>query len=144
MTKSRNEFEERLYIVAKESVSQQNKIQILQDELLSNKAKISGLETENERLQGRIKEVVTAKMKEFIELSKDYSEKLTAKDAIIEETKAKWLKSYTEIEQIACGLEAKKNNMQQQLEKMREIVKAQDDENQYLVEEVVLKKNLIS
>jgi len=151
-SKSRQEFEDRLYIVARENVSQQNKIKILEDEISSNQSKITGLEKENNRLQDRIKELATSKMKEFIELSKDYSEKLTAKEAIIEETKAKWLKSYNEMEQIAHALESKKNSMQEQVNQMRGIVdakneelehltnmsRAQEMENRYLVEEVII------
>lgn len=160
ISKSRQEFEERLYIVAKENVIKQNQIKILESDLSTQQEKVTGLEKENERLQKRVKDLAMSKMQEFIAISKDYSEKITAKETLIEETKAKWLKSYSEMEKIANSLEAKKNNMQGQVNQMRQIVdtkneeieqltnitRAQEMENRYLVEEVkklFIKKRLI-
>jgi len=131
-------FEKSFDVVAKQNEDLNRKIKSIQEELTSSNQRINELTRENQNLNA----VITSKTKEIHDL--------ISKETQDEKMKEKWLHSYSEMEEIVTALESRKETMQNQLNKMREIIESNTEEifqlseinqrqeldNQMLVQEV--------
>ena len=133
-------FEKSFDIVAKQNEDLNRKIKNIQQELTTSNQRISELTRENQNLNA----IITSKTQEIHDL--------ISKETQDQRMKEKWLHSYTEMEEIVTTLESRKESMQNQLNKMREIIESNNEEifqlseinqrreleNQVLVQEVSL------
>lgn len=92
------------------------KIKNIQQELTASNQRIAELTRENQNLNV----IITSKTKEIHDL--------ISKEAQDEKMREKWLHSYTEMEEIVTTLESRKESMQGQLNKMREIIESNNEE----------------
>jgi len=79
---------------------------------------------QNQDLKLKIKDM----QQELVASNKKITELTSNKDGQDDKNREKWLNSYNEMEEIVLALESKKENMQNQLMKMREIIESNNHE----------------